>query len=307
MMFKQFITFMILLPTYMISQEFEKSYIDTVYYFNQGTYLDSLSWDKYYPENIFGPPSSKASNQVPASSMTEVLPIGIGGEIIVGIKDKAIFNGPGYDFIIFENAFLNPINKGIFAEPAKVSVSQDGVHFIEFPYDRESLVGLAGISPVIGSKDPFVHPACGGDAFDLDDVGLSFITHIKIVDFTEIIPTLDKTNKYYNPEHLLSGFDLDALSSRYVLDEASVSVNQIPKNDRFHLSQNDDFIRISSQVLDTEFVAKIFDLYGQNLLTMTFIKYVQIPINTISNGIYLIQIMNQTDNVISNMKFIKLR
>ncbi|PKL85044.1 MAG: hypothetical protein CVV22_09895 [Ignavibacteriae bacterium HGW-Ignavibacteriae-1] len=296
----------IFIPFMLFSQEYEQGFIDTVYQFTPGVYIEEVDWQSHFPQNIFGQPSDKATIQVPASATADVLPFGIGGEIIVGFKGKALFNGPGYDFIIFENAFLNPINKGIFAEPAKVAVSQDGINFIEFPYDTETLEGLAGLTPVIGTKDPFIHPACGGDAFDLDDVGLSFITHIKLTDFTDIILTLDTKHKYYNPEHILSGFDLDAVSARYLADASLASIIQYDNKYDFTIHSNYDYIQVISNESNINLIASVFDIFGRKMNSHNFSDYLQIPISGFSSGIYLMQISDSHGQILSIYKFVKL-
>lgn len=68
----------------------EKGSIDTVYYFKLGNLKQQDSINPYYPQNIFGLPSRKATRTVPESSQSEILSIGIGGEIIVGFKNKIL-------------------------------------------------------------------------------------------------------------------------------------------------------------------------------------------------------------------------
>jgi hypothetical protein len=95
--------------------------------------------------NIFGPPCKHATQFIPASSAEDVVELGFGGEIIVGNKHNYIVDGEGPDFIIFENVFCYGDGK-IFAEPGIVSVSKDGINFVEFPFNPETLEGLAGIT-----------------------------------------------------------------------------------------------------------------------------------------------------------------
>lgn len=190
------------------------TFIDTVYSFIPGTVQSAGQSPEYFPNNIFGPPSRLASWTIPESRPEELCSIGIGGEITVGLKNGVIRNGEGVDFIIFENAFQRLIDGKIFAEPAIVSVSQDGVNFIVFPYNEWTLEGMAGKTPTNGQISPFDYPDCGGDGFDLSVVGLDYITHIKIKDVSLIV-TINATHPYYQPQFLVSGFDLDAISILY--------------------------------------------------------------------------------------------
>jgi hypothetical protein len=56
----------------------------------------------------------------------QVVSLGDGGSAIVGFE-KPIKNGPGFDFAVFENGFIDE-----FLELAFVEVSSDGVNFFRF-------------------------------------------------------------------------------------------------------------------------------------------------------------------------------
>lgn len=124
--------------------------IDTVLSFKPGNGQDFGRGEDVFPANIFGLPSTNASETAPEASEQQIASLGLKGEIIVGIKDYYIVDGEGDDFTIFENPFYNNATKLIFSEPAVVSVSEDGINFVEFPYDSISLDGLAGKTPTNG-------------------------------------------------------------------------------------------------------------------------------------------------------------
>ena len=75
----------------------EHVFIDTVYSVNWGSSQNFGRSEKYFPMNIFGPPSSTATKYVPAATEDEVCSLGKGGEIIVGCKNHYIVNGEGVD------------------------------------------------------------------------------------------------------------------------------------------------------------------------------------------------------------------
>ena len=54
-----------------------------------------------FPEIVFGPPDGRGNS----SGSLDVLSLGAGGEIVLGFGDRAIVDGPGPDFIVFENSF----------------------------------------------------------------------------------------------------------------------------------------------------------------------------------------------------------
>ncbi len=99
---------------------------------------------------------------------------------------RRVRNGPGVDFVVFENGFRH--RGGWFMDPIVVELSIDGSTWVTWPHDYlapdevayvddPSLwVGFAGLRPVAlhvedRPVDPF-GPAAGGDPFDLDALPL---------------------------------------------------------------------------------------------------------------------------------------
>ena len=119
-----------------------------------------------------------------------VLSLGLGGEIVLEMTDFLIFDGTGPDLTVFENAFQVSGSAGVtFAEPAVVGVSDDGVNFVEFACDTSAApyAGCAGVEPVLANTDlndvdPTDPSVSGGDAFDLNDVGLTRARFVRIRD-----------------------------------------------------------------------------------------------------------------------------
>ena len=166
------------------------------------------------PDVVLGPPEGGGNTQ----GSLDVLSLGVGGSIVLSFEANPIVDGPGVDFIVFENAFFlggNP-NKP-FAELATVSVSDDGVTWSTFPCtaqpsDPAPYGSCAGWHPVLSSSangiSPFDPEKAGGDPFDLAAVGLRRARFVRIVD-----RGLGECPK--NPAEKLStmGFDLDAIAS----------------------------------------------------------------------------------------------
>ena len=169
----------------------------------------------FLPGIVTGPPKGSGLFQ----GSLDVFSLGFGGSIVLRFDDNAIADKPGADFTVFENAFLafNAATLTIerpFADPGRVSVSQDGVHWHEFPCSLTTNPGLgifypgcAGVYPVLSNaNDPNTpHPSiptaggigdliglplippptpggAGGDSFDLADVGLGWARYVRIVD-----------------------------------------------------------------------------------------------------------------------------
>ncbi|HJW69010.1 MAG TPA: thrombospondin type 3 repeat-containing protein [Candidatus Binatia bacterium] len=189
------------------------------------------------PGVVLGPPRGGGA----FTGSLDVFSLGLGGQIVVEFLDNVVVNGPGPDFTVFENAFLQ---RGLttlapFAEPGTVSVSADGVTWKTFPCALDQppfYPGCAGVYPVFANADDpsspsplvpstapiaslvgqdvdtFVPPAgSGGDTFDLADVGLTAIRFIRI-DGGPLRPGLQG----------LSGFDLDAAAGVNSIDTAGL-------------------------------------------------------------------------------------
>lgn len=168
-----------------------------------------------------------------------VLSLGRNGDITLGF-DITITNGPGKDFIVFENSFyINDLPGKVYAELMYVEVSTDGANFARFPsisntsnpgsiYPND-VINLAGVWPVYANVDtnnidPFNANVAGGDAFDLQSlnsnplvqsglVDLQNINYVRLIDILGDGSNLDSQgNPIYDPIDLDNGADLDAVA-----------------------------------------------------------------------------------------------
>ncbi|NOY57882.1 MAG: T9SS type A sorting domain-containing protein, partial [Calditrichaeota bacterium] len=142
----------------------------------------------FFPENVLGPPdpNSAINEYFGSGSEEEVLSLGGGGEITLKFSDNVIVDGPGVDFLVFENVIINAWTNQPFMEAGIVSVSQDGENFVQFPYDTTSHSGLAGITPVKSTQHPTNPDSSGADGFDLADLGLQWVRYVRITDMGDI-------------------------------------------------------------------------------------------------------------------------
>ena len=159
------------------------------------------------PEVVLGPPTPGP----PESGSLDVLSLGVGGEIVLGFSGRAIVDGPGPDFIVWENVFwVGGDRTAPFVELGEVSVSDDGVRWVTFPCGvsgRDGVydTGCAGWRPRRDfdpcEQVPLDAAQVGGDAFDLSEVGLERARYIRIRDLSEdgVAPS--------------AGFDLDAVGA----------------------------------------------------------------------------------------------
>lgn len=199
-----------------------------------------------FPEIVLGAPQGTGE----MSGGTDVLSLGDGGSITLEFVDNRVINGDGPDFIVFENAFYaggNPENT--FAEVAFVEVSADGETFYRFPndYDPEGTPinkptnwsGFAGVHPCLSHPDNGIDPTdplvAGGDAFDLDDVGLDEIRFVRIIDTGEgeTVAHDDDGDEIYDPGmpgEPYAGSDLDAIAAVYSIEIATPTPTPSPSS-----------------------------------------------------------------------------
>ncbi|MDB4937246.1 MAG: Cell surface protein [Labilithrix sp.] len=163
------------------------------------------------PGVVLGPPVGGGS----LSGGLDVVSLGFKGEIVLGFEPNAIVDGPGVDFLVFENAFWaagDPDHPA--AELGDVSVSEDGVTWKTFPCTPgagPTYGTCAGWHPVysapgngISSIDP---KEAGGDPYDLADLGVTTARFVRIRD----LGTVDcPSNPGSKPTTV--GFDLDAIA-----------------------------------------------------------------------------------------------
>jgi hypothetical protein len=143
-----------------------------------------------FPAPILGPPKGGGACQ----GSTDVVSLGNGGFVVVEFAGNAIVDGPGPDFIVFENAFGVSCNAtNVFAELGTVSVSEDGVTWTAFPCTATAAPygQCSGWQPVLANADtndidPTDPAAAGGDAYDLADIGVSSARYVRVEDRADL-------------------------------------------------------------------------------------------------------------------------
>lgn len=158
------------------------------------------------PNIVLGPPMGRGHG----SGSTDVLSLGTGGEIVLSFEPNVIADGPGVDFIVFENAFFATGSDKPFAEIAEVSVSEDGQTWKTFPCTATAYPwgACAGWHEV--PKEASLDPAkAGGDPYDLADIGATRARFVRIVDKGG-----QACDPAANPK--TNGFDLDAVGVVHV-------------------------------------------------------------------------------------------
>ena len=156
------------------------------------------------PGIVLGPPRGAGD----AQGSLDVVSLGRGGEIVLSFEPAVIVDGPGSDFIVFENAFFtggDPNNP--YVELGEVSVSEDGTTWTPFPCTATAAPygTCAGWRPVYASGPDFDPATAGGDPFDLSTIGVARARFVRVRDKTAQRCTSQGPNT--------NGFDLDAMAA----------------------------------------------------------------------------------------------
>lgn len=164
------------------------------------------------PARALGPATGRPFDIVSLGELTqpEIAQGAPPGSITLGFDPgdgSAIRNGPGYDFVVFENGMRSQITTALgsregqlLAELAYVEVSSNGLDFARFPSvsltpgptGAYGTIGTGSIHNLAG-KHPNGYGVCTGTPFDLDDlanhpdvlagkIDLDAIRYVRIVD-----------------------------------------------------------------------------------------------------------------------------
>jgi hypothetical protein len=146
-----------------------------------------------FPAPLFGPPKGGGGEQ----GSLDVVSLGNGGRVTLEFGETAIADGPGVDFIVFENPFwIAGDESQPFAELGTVEVSDDGTTWHAFVCTATSppYGSCAGWHPVFANADentidPLDPELAGGDGFDLGEIGAETARWVRITDRPDQIGT----------------------------------------------------------------------------------------------------------------------
>jgi hypothetical protein len=229
-----------------------------------------------------------------------------------------VANGPGFDFAVFENSFVDD-----YLELAFVEVSSDGLHFVRFP--SVSLTQTTTQIQSFGTLDATkLHNLAGkyrvfyGTPFDLSDlqdssgINIMHITHIRIVDvigsITEPYSSHDSqghiVNDPFPTPFWTSGFDLDAVGVINNSLNTGINANNQAKSDiSIFPNPTNDYITIhdlSSAVNHFE----ITDVYGRRIKQADINASAKLDVQNLAKGLYCI-VFYENNKALKSIKFLK--
>lgn len=249
--------------------------------------------------------------------------IGISDNYIVSLGDSGVatltfdaplYDGPGYDFAIFENGFANPVNpEEAFLELAFVEVSSDGRNFFRFPatsFTPDTFqIPVAGVYMNARYLNNLAGKYIGGygTPFDLNELknisGLDInnITHVRLVDVIGSVgahATYDKDGRKVNdpyPSQIpTGGFDLDAVGAINMQGRFPTDVNTALLHPTVSVFPNPitDILFVTN-ANGEDLNIKITDITGKIMVEYAG-KDERVAINAeqYANGIYFISLQN---------------
>lgn len=209
-----------IIVSWAVSAVVERGYIniaDTSFTYTEGGITSNKAW--------FGSPENASG-----AADGQFVSLGDSGNIVLQFE-LPVFNGPGPDFAVFENAIFSPPTQFItaFVELAFVEVSSNGIDYERFP-----AISSCQFATQIGTFDATawnqfenlagIYPVFYGVPFDLEEipgilVDKNNITHIRIID---VIGNINPQFASYDSEGNIindawptpfatCGFDLDAV------------------------------------------------------------------------------------------------
>lgn len=230
---------------------------------------------------------------------------------------QTIYNGPGYDFAVFENGFYTGAPLA-FLEYAFVEVSSDGVNFFRFPVTSH-LPDTTQMA-MEGSDCSLVNNLAGkyvfgyGTPFDLDELknqqglDVNAVTHVRLIDVVGSVgahATYDqhgtRINDPYPTPFPSGGFDLDAVGVIHATG-ISTGVNDLSAGTAAFTvypnpSSGNVFVKVNDELIGMPITVQ--DVTGKILSQQIVSTYSwQLTTDNFSKGLYFVTIVNHTTKLV---------
>ena len=233
----------------------------------------------------------------PSSESTTdgVVSLGDGG-IAVLTFDMPITDGEGYDFAVFENSLNHT-----FLEMAFVEVSSDGEHYYRFPSVSNTQIATQITNG--GAVDPRkVHNLAGkyivgwGTPFDLADLDIDNITHVRLVDVVGSIDpqygTTDKNGHIINDPYPTpwgsSGFDLSGVAIMNGWQPNGIEEEQLANALSAYPNPCSNALYINNNQTDCNI--EIYNVFGQLVWSEhSSDSLIQVNMQNFPDGMYIVK------------------
>lgn len=249
-----------------------------------------------------------------AKADNTVVSLGDGGEAILNFN-VPIYDGPGWDFAVFENSFSDD-----FLEFAFVEVSSDGINYHRFnsisltqqetQIETFGLTDAREINNLAGKYSTmFGVPFDLSELKDIEGLDLTNIISIKIIDVVGSIndeyATYDSQGNMVNdpwPTPFESGgFDLDAVGVIHNRD--STSITEIVKNAEGIIFPNPVVNFFKIEINEKILKASLVDMQGNLISEYDNRNSNYFDVQLLPEGIYIVKILSE--NNLYTVKLIK--
>ncbi|MBL7766617.1 MAG: T9SS type A sorting domain-containing protein [Chitinophagaceae bacterium] len=251
-----------------------------------------------------------------------IVSLGDGG-IATYYFSNPLTNGPGADFALFENGFLDPLDSNMaYLEFAFVEVSNDGLNYYRFPAtcDQDTNNQIAGTGQYVDTRK--MNGLAGkyigsyGTPFDLQDLSMILSLDVNQIRYVRIIDVIGSLNKLHGTfdqsGHIINdpyptpyptgGFDLDALGiihAQYPLtDHSNITIMDV----RVYPNPANRIIHIEgpTQEINYRILSSDGRMYLQGHCSMPS----SIDLESLPAGFYVLQVKDQKGNLIQR-KFLR--
>jgi hypothetical protein len=227
---------------------------------------------------------------------------------------KPIYDGPGPDFVVFENGFPDPVNPNMaFLELAFVEVSSDGINFFRFPATSnsqlDSQVAGAGVYMDASRINNLAGKYIGsyGTPFDLQELsgttGLD-VNQVRFVRLVDVIGSItgqgsvdnmgQRINDPYPTNFPTGGFDLDAVG---VINEDATGIAEWNTKSALSIFPNPATDRISINAsIPGMLTVSLTDLSGKVLLSGSVSANDQFSLECLRAGVYFLTVSDARGN-----------
>ena len=277
---------------------------DSSVFINWANGIDVTRGPMFFPNNANGFASYGFDfDALHIADGLEVVSLGDGGDATLTFS-APISNGPGPDFAVFENGFIDH-----YMELAFVEVSSDGINYTRFNSTSEvqtnvQLTNFDTVNCRYVNNFAGKYKANYGTPFDLEELALTpgldvnSITHVKIIDVVGSIDPLYGTydahgtiiNDTYPTMFESGGFDLDALgvihSSELSIEENEIQVSIYP-------NPTNGIVYVKC---DTKVKIRALDMEGRVLFVKENVK--EIDLSLYDNGIYYLEIHSNNTKIV---------
>lgn len=251
----------------------------------------------------------------------DALPVSLGdGGTATYYLPNGLYDGPGPDFAVFENGFMNPQDSNeAYLELAFVEISSDGIHYQRF--QSTCLNNILNQIPGTGvySDARLMHNLAGkyivrwGTPFDIAELKDSAFINpnaIHYVRIRDVVGSIDSNyacldagqrviNDPYPTDFATGGFDLDALG--LIHPNLPNGLSEVTKSHKISVFPNPCSETVYFPTNETWVAARVSSPLGQTLQRVTEPNIQQLNVRELPAGLYRLDLQNKKQEWFYNL------